>query len=257
MTAEQQGAQFDYDAELSRYQPRLLTAMDVGPDDHVLDIGCGTGLTTREAARSAAFGSAVGVDISAEKVATARGLSEGLHNIRFEQADAQTHPFPAEGFSLGISRFGTMFFTDPEAAFTNIAHALRPGARLVQLVWQDRRHQEWAAVMRDALADERTLPVPVTGGEPFSLANPATAERLLTGAGFSDVQVTDVREPVYYGPNAEAACDAARSLRLTQGLAPAQAEHALQRLLAILATRQTADGVWFDSRAWIITTYRQ
>ncbi len=77
MTAEQQGTQFDYDAELSRYQPRLLTAMDVGPDDHVLDIGCGTGLTTREAARSAAFGSALGVDISAERVATARGLSDG------------------------------------------------------------------------------------------------------------------------------------------------------------------------------------
>ncbi len=112
-------------------------------------------------------------------------------------------------------------------------------------------------MMRDALADECTPPVPATGGEPFSLANPATAERLLTGAGFSDVQVTDVREPVYYGPNAEAACDAVRSLRLTQGLAPAQAEHVIQRLQAILATRQTADGVWFDSRAWIITAHRQ
>ena len=261
MNAERQNLPFDYDAELRRYHRRLLTAMDVGPADHVLDIGCGTGLTTREAAKGAVSGSAVGVDISARMVATARRLSEqdGLRNVRFEQADAQVHPFPAEHFSLGISRFGTMFFTDPVAAFTNIARALRPGARLVQLVWQDRRHQEWDAVIRDALADGRTPPV-AAGGDPFSLANPATAERLLTAAGFIHLQVTDVREPVYYGPDAEAAYNAARSLRMTQDhlvdLNPAQAEHALQRLLAVLAAHHTPDGIWFDSRAWIITAQR-
>jgi SAM-dependent methyltransferase len=262
MTAAHQGRPFDYDAELRRYHPRLRAAMDVGPDYHVLDIGCGTGLTTREAAKAAVFGSALGVDISAQMVAAARRLSEqdGLNNVHFEQADAQVHPFAAERFSLGISRFGTMFFTDPVAAFTNIARALRPGARLVQLAWQDRRHQEWDAAIRHALADGRTLPVPADG-DPFSLANPATAERLLTAAGFTHIQVTDVREPVYYGPDTEAACNAARSLRMTQDLLadldPAQTEHALQRLLAILATHHTADGVWFDSRAWIITAHRQ
>jgi ubiquinone/menaquinone biosynthesis C-methylase UbiE len=129
MTAEGQGVRFDYDAELSRYHPRLLAAMDVRPDDDVLDIGCGAGLTTRSAARSAVSGSAVGVDVSAERLAVARRLSadEGLKNVRFEQADAQSYAFAAEGFTLGVSRFGTMFFSDPEAAFANIARALRPG----------------------------------------------------------------------------------------------------------------------------------
>ncbi|WP_329478233.1 methyltransferase domain-containing protein [Kribbella sp. NBC_01484] len=260
MTAEAQRGQFDYDAELSRYHPRLLAAMDVRPDDHVLDIGCGSGLTTRAAAESAVSGSALGVDVSAERLAAARRLSEqeGLLNVRFERADAQTHLFPAEGFSLGISRFGTMFFSDPEAAFTNIARALRPGARLVQLVWQDRRHQEWDVVVRRTLATGRTAPD--TGGEPFSLADPAAVERLLTGTGFTDVQAIDVREPVYYGPDADAACDAVRSLWLTRHLlaeiGPARAEQALDRLRASLASRQTADGVWFDSRAWIVTARR-
>jgi SAM-dependent methyltransferase len=258
MTPAGQGGQFDYDAELSRYHRHLLTAMDVGPDDDVLDIGCGSGLTTRAAARSAVSGSAVGVDLSAERLAAARRLSEqeGLHNVRFERADAQTHPFPAQGFSLGISRFGTMFFTDPKAAFTNIARALRPGARLVQLVWQDRRHQEWDAVVRRTLAGGRT--VPGIGAEPFSLADPAAAERVLTAAGFTDVQVSDVREPVYYGPDAEAACDVVRGLWMTEDLVaelgPVQAEQALDRLRDLLTARQTADGVWFDSRAWIVTS---
>ena len=56
---------FDYDAELRRYHPHLRAAIGVRPADHVLDIGCGTGQTTREAARAAATGSFLGINISA------------------------------------------------------------------------------------------------------------------------------------------------------------------------------------------------
>jgi ubiquinone/menaquinone biosynthesis C-methylase UbiE len=260
VTEKHQEKSFDYDAELSRYHRRLQAALQVKSDDHVLDIGCGTGQTTREAAKAAADGTALGVDISPTMVEAARHLSEGLHNVSFEQANVQDHAFPAEHFSLATSRFGTMFFTDPKAAFINIARTLRPGARLVQLVWQDRLHQEWNTAIRDALAAGRTLPAPSTAAA-FSLADPATAERLLTSTGFTDIEVTDVHEPVYYGPDAEAAYRAARSLRLTQdlleGLSPAETDHALDRLRATFATHQTADGVWLDSRAWIIAAHRR
>jgi hypothetical protein len=42
-----------------------------------------------------------------------------------------------------ISHFGTMFFADPVAAFSNIARAARPEARLVMLVWQSHDRNEW------------------------------------------------------------------------------------------------------------------
>ncbi|MGW6276004.1 class I SAM-dependent methyltransferase [Kribbella sp. NPDC055071] len=240
---------FDYDAELGRYHRRLLAAMDVAPDDHVLDIGCGTGLSTRDAAGRAVRGSALGVDISKGMIATARRLSEGVPNVRFERADVQTAPLPRNEFSLGISRFGTMFFGDPKVAFGNIAQALRPGARLVQLVWQESKYQEWVTVIRTAL--EGVEPGPITGGA-FSLADPAVARQLLTTAGFTDVDVTDVREPVYYGANARTASDAIRGLGMADGWEPA-----LDRLLAVLAEREQPDGVWFDSRAWIVTAIRK
>jgi len=250
---------FDYDAELVRYQARLWAALEVGPDDDVLDIGCGTGLTTREAAKAAVAGSALGVEISAEKVATARQVSEqeGLPNVWYEHADAQTYDFPAEGFSLGFSRFGTMFFDEPDVAFANIARALKPGARLVQLVWQGQKQQEWVSVVRDALASGSAAPARSAA---FSLAEPEVAERLLVDAGFEEVRVVEVREPVYYGPDPKAACDAIRSLQLGQdlleGLDEAQTAQAYQRLLDVLAARQRTDGVWFDSRAWIITAVK-
>lgn len=251
---------FDYDAELRRYHQRLRTVIDVSPGERVLDIGCGTGQTTREAARAAVAGSAVGVDISARMLARARRLSaeEGLHNVTFAQADAQVHPFPARHFTLGISRFGTMFFTDPVAAFTNIGRALSPGARLVQIVWQGRDRQEWDIVLRHALADAPAQPDPATP-DPFSLADPATIKAVLTAAGFNKVSITDVREPIYYGPDADAACNAALSLQMTKELLAKldaiQAQRALQRLHASLTARDTGEGVWFDSRAWIITAH--
>ena len=124
----------DYDAELRLHNELLRRAYGIRPHDHVLDIGCGAGQTTRDAARLAVAGSVVGVDLSAPLIERARRLtdSEGLHNVRFERADAETHHFPAERFDVAISRFGTMFFGDPVAAFTNIARALRREGRLVR-----------------------------------------------------------------------------------------------------------------------------
>jgi SAM-dependent methyltransferase len=119
--------EFDYDAELRRYQRRLREAIDVSPGDSVIDIGCGAGQTTREAARLAI--SALGVDTSPAMVARAQQLAaaEELHNVRFEQADAQVHPFPPETFTLGISRFGTMFFADPVEASPTSGARCGPG----------------------------------------------------------------------------------------------------------------------------------
>src|SRR3954466_6796383 len=169
---------FDYDAELRLHNELFRAAARVGSRDRVLDIGCGTGLSTREAARAAVTGSAVGVDISAPMLERARKLSvdEGLANVTFEQADAEVHCFPATAFDLCISRFGTMFFADPVAAFTNIGRALRPEARLVMLVWQERDRNEWATAMRETLT---AATAPAGGPNAFALADPTVTEGIL------------------------------------------------------------------------------
>ena len=102
---------------------------------------------------------------------------EGLRNVSFEQADAQVCRFPDARFDLAISRFGTMFFGDPAAAFGNIGRALRAAGRLVMLVWQAHDRNEWAVAIRQSLAPEGRLPVPAAGADPFSLASWALRPR--------------------------------------------------------------------------------
>jgi ubiquinone/menaquinone biosynthesis C-methylase UbiE len=247
---------FDYDAELRLHNEHFRVAAGVGAGDRVLDIGCGTGQSTREAARAAVTGSALGVDVSAPMLERARQLSDaqGLANVTFQQADAQVHHFPPARFDLCISRFGTMFFADPVAAFTNIGRALCPAARLVMLVWQERDRNEWATAIRQSLTAASAIP---SAPNAFSLADPTVTEGILAAAGFADVSFTDVHEPVYYGPDSATALDAVLRLlkfeELLANLDAAAAEQARLRLRTTLDAHTTDGGVYFDSRAWIVS----
>jgi SAM-dependent methyltransferase len=248
------------DDEVRPHNERFRAAAQVGSGNRVLDIGCGTGQSTREAARAASGGSALGVDLSAQAVDLARQLSEqeGLRNVTYLQADAQVHRFPPRRFDLCISRFGTMFFADPVAAFSNIGMALRPGGRLVMLVWQGRDRNEWSTAIRQAIAGPDAQDRP--GPDPFALGDPAVAGGILAASGFAGVGFTDVDEPVYYGPDPAVAYDLVLGLRdpkdLLAGLDAAAAGSARQRLRATLAEHDTGSGVFFGSRAWIITARR-
>lgn len=254
---------FDYDSELARHHKRLMEALGVRPGDRVLDIGCGTGLTTRDAARAASPGTALGIDVSGPMLARARrqAEAEGLRNVDFVQGDAQEHAFPPEHFTSAVSRFGTMFFSDPVAAFANVGRALRPGARLVQLVWQAADRQEWHTAIRAALSRGGASPAPASAADdPFSLAEPHVVADVLARAGFTAVELADVHEPVRYGPDAERALAAVLQLRMAKewvaGLDAVSAERALDRLRGTLEAHDTGDGVWFDSRAWLVVARR-
>jgi len=230
-----------------------------------VDIGCGAGQTTREAARLARAGSALGVDVSAPAIERARELArvQGMRNVTFERADAQVHPFPREHFDLAISRFGTMFFDDPVAAFTNIRRALRQAARLVILVWQAHERNEWEAAIRRALAGPEGSPAAASaapGPDPFSLGDPPAVTEILEAAGFAEVTFTDVDEPVYYGPDVATALDWVNGFAITKDalsrLDPAAAARAEGRLREMLAAHLSGTGVWLGSRAWVVTARR-
>jgi SAM-dependent methyltransferase len=223
----------------------------------VLDIGCGAGQTTREAARLAASGSALGVDITETMIVRARALAsdEGLYNVGFELGDAEVHAFAPQHFDIAISRYGTMFFANPVAAFRNIGCALQPGGRLVMMVWQAHEANEWSIAVHQALAPYYRSPP--DAHEHFSLADTSLVEHVLGAAGFTAVKFDDVREPVYYGANVDAAMEWVCGFRFVPNvlrrLDAAGSTRVLESLRETLTQKSTKKGVWFDAREWIVT----
>jgi SAM-dependent methyltransferase len=225
----------------------FVAAVGVEPGERVLDVGCGSGATTRAAARLAVGGHALGVDLSGPMLALARERSTGVPNVAFEQADAQVHPF-AE-FDVVMSRSGVMFFGDPESAFTNLAGALRPGGRLVLMTWQPVSRNEWQQVIRAALR----------AGEdpgPSGFADPDWTRDLLTSTGFTDIHIEPRAADMYLGATVDDAVDF-----VTGQFAPAIAAlddpaAAADSLRTDFAKHQTPTGIRLGSAAWFVHATR-
>ena len=94
----------EFDAHFRSIWARFLEMDPIAPADRVLDIGCGSGQSTRDAARLARDGSALGVDLSESMLAEARrrASTEGLTNVEFLRADAQVHAFDPATHGSGI-----------------------------------------------------------------------------------------------------------------------------------------------------------
>lgn len=250
-----------HDEMVAVHRGHLLDAAAVAPTDRVLDVGCGNGATTREAARRAPAGSALGVDLSSAMLALARRTAarEGVPNAAFLQADAQVHPFDAGAFDVVISQMGVMFFGDPPAAFANLARALRPGGRLAVLTWQPFERNEWFRAVFTALAAGRPLtPPPPQGPSPFGLSDPDRVRRMLTTAGFTDVRLTDRHAPMRVGPDVDAAADylAGQFGWVVGDADDATRDRALGALRRSLTDHRTDRGVVYDSAAWLVQARR-
>ncbi|MFD8543001.1 class I SAM-dependent methyltransferase [Streptomyces sp. NPDC059649] len=249
-----------WDAVNGGFNEPLLTAAAIDEGDHVLDVGCGTGQTTRLAAQRSRRGQVLGLDLSRPMLARARDTAEreGLGNVRFEAGDAQVHTFPPETFDVVISRFGVMFFADPVAAFAHLRRAVRPGGRMAFLCSADPRGNEWLQAIA-ALSD--LLPVGDFGapGAPgmFSLADPDRIREVLSAAGWQHVTVERVQMQGLWGRDAEDAAgfllDSAPGRHLTGQVSPEVQDRVRQRLTDVLRSHEENGAVRLRSTAWVVT----
>jgi SAM-dependent methyltransferase len=243
----------------------LLDAAALQPGERVLDVGCGEGVTTLEAAeRVAPGGVVVGVDISAPMLALARqrAAAAGAEGVEYVEADAQAHRFEGRAFDAVISRFGTMFFADPDAAFSNLARALRPGGRLVSVCWQEPTKIEWAAMAIGAAATHLGLPDfgPPGAPGPFALADGARLSRFLEAGGFRDISLETVTRPHRVGDDVDDVVAFITSLDESRALFAGKPEDkiaiAVDAIRAALTPYAGPNGVVMDATAWLVSARR-
>jgi len=133
----------------------LLDAAGLRPGARVLDVGCGRGDTTLDAARLVGpSGLALGVDESLDALEDARrrAAAAGLAHVGFVHADAQTQRFAPLRFDAIVSRRAHQVFADAEVGFTNLLGALRSCGRLA-VVSRDEPDGMIALLARVGFAD--------------------------------------------------------------------------------------------------------
>jgi ubiquinone/menaquinone biosynthesis C-methylase UbiE len=125
---------------------RVVATLAIEPGARVLDVACGTGGVALRAARAGA--DVVGIDISADQLAKARGAAEaeGLA-IRFDEGDCQELPYGDVAFDAVASAFGAIFAPDHQRAANELARVCRRGGRLALTAWPK---DEWLDVSERA-----------------------------------------------------------------------------------------------------------
>jgi SAM-dependent methyltransferase len=252
-----------YDRMNEPFTTLILDAAALRPGSQVLDVGCGCGGTTLAAARLVAPGQAVGIDLSGPMLARARADAEaaGLGNAVFQQGDAQVHPLEPARFDTVISRFGTMFFADPVAAFANVRSAARPGGRLVFVCWQPLAANQWLLVPGAALAEHVPPPAGFGSGDGpgmFAFADPDRVRPILAAAGWRDIEITSEHRSILVGGGGSID-DAVGFLRtasmgrmMLAGADADTADRAVASVRAALAPYADADGVHLDAAVWLV-----
>jgi len=248
------------DAMLAPLGEAAIAALRPAAGEHILDIGCGAGATSRAlAARVGAAGAVTAVDLSAPLVDLA--LSKG-GDITFICADASRDPFPGAPFDAAFSRFGVMFFDEPEAAFAHIGKAVKPGGRLAFVCWRTMMENAWA---RETVAaglpflKEPPTPSDPTAPGPFAFADKDRTAGILGVSGWRDIAIDALDTDYVLGPNAVAT--APKMLRIgplgrlirEQGVDPGAVVGALETLLQ---RYETPAGVAMPAACWIISARR-
>lgn len=251
---------------LARHSEAVFPALPVREGDRALDVGCGFGDTAIRLARMVGpTGEVVGIDCCDAFLDHARKDVEasGLKNIRVMRGDAEI-ALPTNEFDFVFARFGTMFFANPVAGLRNMRRALKPGGRMVHIVWRNRADNPWLSMAKDVVL--QFLPQPgadalTCGPGPFSMSNEDSVRIMMKAAGYDRIEFRRVDAPVLVGK------DVADAIAFQLAIGPAgevfreagaEAETKRAQIEAALADaihrqKTSADGIVMQSSSWVIS----
>lgn len=241
-------------ALFAQWAPKVADAAQIGPDQRVLDVACGTGILAREvSSRIGSSGRITGIDPSPGMVAVAKQLAP---SIEWREGVAESLPFPDRSFDAVVSQFGLMFFTDRRQAVREMLRVLTPGGRLAVAVWDSLDNIP-------AYASEVALLEQTSGREaadalraPFVLGNRKELATLFSEAGVASAQITTLHGTARF-PSIRTMVEAdLRGWLPVVGviLTEDQIGHILQEAEQALSPYATADGqATFDLSAHLVT----
>ena len=159
---------------------------------NVIDIGCGTGITSTQIAKKINnIGNVSGLDFSETMINEAIKYSEklGIKNINFAVKDIQNEELKILEYDAAFSRFGVMFFSNPIMAFKNIYSALKKNGILTFICWQSQKENLWYNSGLEIVKKYIDVPLPKENSPgPFAYADKSYIHNILTDSGYKDIE---------------------------------------------------------------------
>ena len=251
---------------LTQHSEAIFPALPVREGDRVLDVGCGFGDTAIKLAKLVGpTGEVVGIDCCDAFLEYARrdAQTRSLANVSFVRGDAEV-ALPTDQNDFVFARFGTMFFANPVAGLRNMRKALRPGGRMVHIVWRNRVDNPWLSMAKDVVLGFLPPPGPdaqTCGPGPFSMSDELTVRAMMTAAGYEEIQFRRVDAPVLVGKDVhdaigfQLAIGPAGEVFREAGALAEQKREQIEAALAEAINRQKigAEGIVMDSSSWVIS----
>jgi len=251
---------------LTQHSEAVFPTLPVKKGDRVLDVGCGFGDTAIKLAELVGpEGDVTGIDCCDAFLdfAITDAAQKRISNVRFVRGDAEI-ALPEGEFDFVFARFGTMFFSNPVAGLRNMRKALKPGGRLVHIVWCNPEDNPWLSMAKSVVL--RFLPPPgdgalTCGPGPFSMAGEETVRNMMRLAGYENISHRRVDAPVLIGKDVEdaiafqLAIGRAGEVFREAGEAAERKRVDIEAALAAAINEQkiSAEGIVMDSSSWVIT----
>lgn len=170
-----------------RWADALIDLLALRPGENVLDVACGTGVTTRMARdKVGPHGSVTGLDVNAAMIAKAKNLSNG-QDIEWLERDASDSGLPTGSVDVVMSQHGYHYFPDKPAALAEFRRVLAPAGRMGLSIWDG--HSPYTKAV--CMAVERHISSEIADKQRAQRQTPSADElsAQLREVGFSEVRV--------------------------------------------------------------------
>lgn len=177
----------------------LLDRVHPEPGEHVLDVACGTGVVSRQAARRVGdLGRVVGVELNPAMLEVARQVSTYYEPIEYREGDASSLPVRDGEFDIAVCQHAIMFFPDRDASVREMHRALKPNGRVGVSVFRSAELNPGFGYLITALERHAGPDAADFMRSPFVMESVEQMRALFQQAGFEAITVINRVETLRY-----------------------------------------------------------
>lgn len=188
-----------YDGHVGRYSAglarELITFAGVMPGDRVLEVGCGTGMLTKELAEVVGVPLVTAIDPSEPFVEACR---ERVPCIDVHVGTAEALPFEDQSFDRTLSQLVVNFMNDPGRGVGEMRRVTRPGGTVASCVWDYAGEMTLLRAFWDAAKALDPAAAALDEGVSMRNCEPVSLARLWESAGLSGVATSAFEPAVEY-----------------------------------------------------------